>query len=62
MHPGWIAQTYAAAGDYPHALDWLETAERRDALWPEVDAMPDFKPLHGQPRYQRLLRELGVVH
>jgi len=61
VHPGWIAQIYAAAGDYPRALEWLETADRRGVLWPEVDAMPDFVPLHGQPRYVRLLEKLGVA-
>lgn len=61
VHPGLIAQIYASAGDDAHALDWLETAERRGALWPEVDAIPEFEPLHGQPRYQKLLQKLGIA-
>jgi tetratricopeptide (TPR) repeat protein len=60
VQPMSIAGIYAALGDAPHALDWLEEAERRGALEPQLDAEPEYRALHGEPRYQRLLRSLGL--
>lgn len=60
VQPMTIADIYGALGDTSRALDWLEEAERRGALEPQLDAEPEFRALHGEPRYQRLLRSLGL--
>ncbi len=60
VQPMTIAGIYAELGDTSRTLDLLEEAERRGALAPQLDALPDFRALHGKPRYQRLLRALGL--
>ncbi len=40
VYPVDIARVYAGLGDASRALDWLEEAERRGALAPELDALP----------------------
>lgn len=60
VQPMSIGSIYAALGDASRALDWLEEAQRRGGLYPELDALPEFRPLHDDPRYKRLLRALGL--
>ncbi len=60
VQPISIARVYAGLGEASRALYWLEEAERRGALEPELDTEPQFRALHGEPRFQRLLRGLGL--
>jgi tetratricopeptide (TPR) repeat protein len=56
-----IAQIYAPLGQPELALDWLERAaeERQPFLiWIQVD--PFLEGLHSQPRFQDLLRRVGL--
>lgn len=59
-----IAETHAARGEIDRAFAALEAAAA--APWPDsellqVQADAYFKPLHGDPRYQALLRKLGFA-
>lgn len=56
-----LALTYAQLGDSDRALDWLEEAKRLRFSWmPWIHRPNVFLPLHGQPRYDALVRELGL--
>jgi serine/threonine-protein kinase len=48
-------------GDHDRAIEWLETGyEQRDSHLPHVRLMQAFEPLLPDPRYQDLLRRLGL--
>jgi eukaryotic-like serine/threonine-protein kinase len=48
-------------GDHERAIDWLETGDKqRDSHLPHVRLMQAFGPLLPAPRYQDLLRRLGL--
>ena len=49
-------------GDAPQALDALErcVAQHFDSIV-FVEQYPSFRPLHGDPRYQRLIRMIGLA-
>ncbi|HSL71753.1 MAG TPA: tetratricopeptide repeat protein, partial [Longimicrobiales bacterium] len=52
---------YVGLGEYERAIEWLEIAYlQRDSHLPHVGAMRAFKPLHSDPRFQDLLRRLGL--
>jgi Tol biopolymer transport system component/TolB-like protein/Flp pilus assembly protein TadD len=56
-----IATVYAAAGEYSEAMDWLEMAliERDPYLtWLKFDK--EFKCLHGNPRFEKILEKIGL--
>jgi tetratricopeptide (TPR) repeat protein len=55
-----LANSYAELGDWEQALNYLEkgVAERRGWLWIKVN--PKFDPLHGNPRFDALLRRVGL--
>ena len=51
---------YATAGDKDHAIQWLEKAYAERSSWLiELKVDPVWKNLHGDPRYQDLLRRVG---
>jgi tetratricopeptide (TPR) repeat protein len=51
---------YVAAGDHAEALDWLERAfDVRDPQVPTIGT-PFFDSLRSEPRYQSLLRRIGL--
>jgi TolB-like protein/Tfp pilus assembly protein PilF len=51
------AELFAQAGDSARALDWLERAcEEHDFMIINIRVAPNLRPLHGQPRFQTLLR------
>lgn len=54
-----LARTYIALGDHSPALDELEQLLRVPYVvspaWLRID--PNFAPLHGNPRFQRLLAQ-----
>jgi len=55
-----IAYLYAAAGDNMKAMEWIERAfELRDPNMPYVEVWPLFIPLHHEPRFQEVLRQMG---
>ncbi len=56
-----IATTYAALGEKDQALDWLERAyEARLGILVYVKVEPLLYPLHGEPRFQALLKKMGL--
>lgn len=56
-----LALTYAQLGDTDRAMDWLEEAKRLRFSWmPWIHRPNVFLPLHGHPRYDALVRELGL--
>jgi TolB-like protein len=56
-----VATYFARAGDHPSALDWLEkAADQRSASLPHLYADPAFDELRNEPRYEALLRRIGM--
>jgi len=57
-----VAQFYALAGENALALDWLERAyEGHDPNMPYIGLIPVFDPLRSEPRFQALMRRLGLT-
>jgi TolB-like protein/Tfp pilus assembly protein PilF len=58
--PFLVAELYARAGDVEPALEWLEKAlEARAAQMVYVSRAPYFEALHGQPRFEAIVRRVG---
>jgi adenylate cyclase len=55
-----MARVHVGLDEYDAALDELDHAWRQGSLVPELNVLPEFVPLHGRPRYQALLRKLGL--
>lgn len=56
-----IAFLFAAVGDHPQALDWLERAHREHGPWMELLAVyPPADPLRAEPRFRALLKALRL--
>jgi serine/threonine protein kinase/Tfp pilus assembly protein PilF len=56
-----IAQIYAARGEIDAAFRWLERAEEgRDAGLGQLNTETMFRNLHGDPRWQGMLRKMGL--
>ncbi len=56
-----IAVAYVKSGDLYHALRWLELGyEARDPNMRYIGVHPNFQPLRGDPRFQELLRRMGL--
>ncbi len=56
-----IAVWYLWAGDYERTVDWLERAfEVREPNLPYLGFQPYFDPLRSDPRFQELLRRVGL--
>ncbi len=56
-----IALIYADLGDRDEALDWLERAyDEHFGFLIYVKVEPGFYPLHGEPRFQALLKKMGL--
>ncbi len=54
---------YLGLGDYERTMEWLEKGYReRDSWLPHVALFQAFGPLHPDPRFQDLLRRLGLAH
>jgi TolB-like protein/DNA-binding winged helix-turn-helix (wHTH) protein/Tfp pilus assembly protein PilF len=56
-----IALIYAGLNEKDHAFTWLEKAYQ-DRFNPSVLSRPAFDTLRSDPRFQRLLRRVGLVH
>ena len=55
-----IAQTYASFGKKELAFEWLEKSFKAhdvEMIWLKIE--PQFKSLHGDPRYRDMLRRVG---
>jgi tetratricopeptide (TPR) repeat protein len=58
--PIWIALRYIDAGDYSRAVDWLETAYTVHDPNLIYIGQPLYDPLRADPRFQALLRRVGL--
>ena len=59
--PTVFASLYSLLGDKDQAFRWLEKAyEERSSKLLELELDPDFDSLHGDPRYDNLLRRVGL--
>jgi TolB-like protein/DNA-binding winged helix-turn-helix (wHTH) protein/Flp pilus assembly protein TadD len=57
-----IARNYAVLGENNKALDWLQKAyEVRHFHMPFISVEPMFDPLRSDPRFQDLLRRMGLA-
>lgn len=58
-----VALAATALGENELALDWLEKAvETRDILVAYLTVIPNFKPLHDEPRYKQLVEKMNLKH
>ncbi len=56
-----IARVYAGLGELDTAVRWLERArEERGHSMAFLAVDPQLRPLHGHPRYERLVRRMGL--
>jgi hypothetical protein len=57
-----IARTQATLGHREEALTWLErTYDQRSGLVVYLKVHPHFDSLRGEPRFQSLLRKIGLA-
>jgi TolB-like protein/DNA-binding winged helix-turn-helix (wHTH) protein len=57
------AEVYAALGEQTKALDLLEKAGKEQSTWLEfLNVDPAFDSLRSEPRFQALVREVGLAH
>jgi hypothetical protein len=57
-----IAGGYAALGEKDRAFNWLEKAyAKRDFFLPTLAVNPWMDPLRADPRFQDLLRRIGLA-
>ena len=63
VSPFVIAQQYAVLGEKNSTMEWLEKAyQDRSVDLVTVNVDPDFDFLHSDPRFQDLLRRIGLTH
>jgi serine/threonine-protein kinase len=56
-----VSYFYMVAGDNGKALEWLERAfEVRDPSMPYVGLWPLYDPIRDEPRFQNLMRQIGM--
>jgi tetratricopeptide (TPR) repeat protein len=61
VSPMSIVGVFCALGDKDHALQWLEKAiEQHDASVSDIPSLPSLDPLRDDPRFQNLLRRVGL--
>jgi serine/threonine-protein kinase len=57
-----VALVYASLGENHQALDWLETAYKEgDRVLLTLKVEPAYKDLHNEPRYLKLLADMGLA-
>jgi hypothetical protein len=56
-----IANVYVALGQTENAFEWLERAyEQREYILTTLNVSPAFDPIRGDPRFEDLLRRVGL--
>jgi hypothetical protein len=60
-HGSEIAVIYAALGDTDQAMNWLEKGFE-ERFNPGVLLRPGFDPLRSDPKFQDLVRRIGLNH
>jgi tetratricopeptide (TPR) repeat protein len=60
MMPYWVAGIYTALGEKDEAIQWLEKAFQRRTLALDIKVIPHFERLHSDPRFQDLIRRIGI--
>jgi TolB-like protein/Tfp pilus assembly protein PilF len=61
FHPRMFVAAYAATGDKEHALVWLEKAyAEHSSTLADLKVDPVYDPLRSDPRFQNLLRRVGL--
>ncbi len=59
--PSRVARIYARLGVETQALEWLEKAyQERDLFLGDLKVNPDYDSLRSDPRFQDLLRRIGL--
>jgi tetratricopeptide (TPR) repeat protein len=62
MLPVPTAVIYLGLGEDDKVFEWLDKGyEERDFLMPWINAMPDFDRLRPDPRFQELMRRIGLA-
>ena len=61
ISPVAMATIAVALGDTARALDWLERGYRERSFLIAFLSHRQFDPLRGQPRFQRIVRDLGIT-
>jgi len=62
VSPVHVAFVYEGLRDHDNAVAWLERAYRaRDEYLVYLNVYPEFRDLHGDPRFQEILRKIGLV-
>jgi serine/threonine-protein kinase len=56
-----MAQIAIGLGDTARALDWLERGYRERSFLILFLSHPFYDPLRGQPRFQRIVRDMGIT-
>jgi len=58
----WLARAYAALGDNPRALTWLERAyDERDGWVTFANVDPMMDPLRDEPRFRAIVAKMGLA-
>ena len=61
MPPELIAGVHVRMGDFDGAIRWLEKGvEIKSGLVPMMGLLFDLDPLREEPRYEALLRKVGI--
>ena len=59
--PDWVARDYIRLGDKDHAFEWLEKAyQEHSSFLLDLKVDPLFDPLRPDPRFQDLVRRVGL--
>jgi TolB-like protein/Tfp pilus assembly protein PilF len=59
--PYYLTLAYLGLGDNARALQWLErSCDDRSSYMPNIGADPALDPLRGSPRFEKLLRSVGI--
>jgi tetratricopeptide (TPR) repeat protein len=62
VSPLHVAFVYEGLRDHENALEWLERAyQRRDEYLVYLNVYPEFRDLHSDPRFQNILRKIGLI-
>jgi tetratricopeptide (TPR) repeat protein len=60
VEPQWVAMVYAGLGDSSHALEWLERGYEEHGYLSTLKGDPVWDSIHHEPRFQAILRKIGL--